>query len=128
MMKLLALPICPYCGKKYSYKETKRLKGSLKECIYCRKKISVRKMPSGLVLIAVISAVLIIIDLIVLAAVSDLNGAVLIIMTAADAAAVTAGVSMLPLTVRIKAEKPTKSEKKRSQRAAKNGGTRKNGK
>lgn len=127
-MKLLTLPVCPRCGKKYSYREAKMLKSSRKECIYCGKKISVGKMPQGFILMAFVCAVMIIFDLIVFVTASSLDLTGFIIMTAIDAAAVTAGVLMLPLTVRLKAEKLTKSEKKRSKGAVKNGGTSKNGK
>lgn len=105
---MLKLPVCPHCHAVYSYKEVSEMHQGDKICYHCKKKFSVRKTAGAFIWISVICALLVVFNLIIIFSTDDFN----IIPVLTDLAAVTAAVLMLPLTVRFRPLKLTKSEKR----------------
>ena len=79
-------------------------------CYHCKKKYRVYKTRGRLILISVVCIILVCINLLIFFASDNINMPVLILM---NISVVTAAVLILPLTVRFKAEKIKKSEKKK---------------
>ncbi len=104
---LLRLPVCPHCHAVYTYKEVSDMHSGNMICYHCKKKFSVRKLPGAALWLSVICTLLVIFNLVIIFSTDNFTVVPLI----ADLAAVTAAVLLLPLTVRFRAEKITKSEK-----------------
>lgn len=107
---MLKLPVCPHCGAVYTYKEVFNMKKGSRLCYHCKKKYSVHKIAGGAVLMTIVCVFLIFANTAIM--VSSENF-IPIVMVIADAVFITAAVLMLPLTVKFRAEKFTKSEKRK---------------
>ena len=107
---MLKLPVCPHCHAVYRYKEVSNMKQGIHFCYHCGKKFKVNKILYGSIFICIVCILLIAANLMILFS-SEHFIALLIMLS--DLAVVTAAVLMLPLTVVFKAEKITKSEKKK---------------
>ncbi len=79
-------------------------------CYHCKKKYRVNKKTGSLILISVVCIVLIFINLLIFLTNENINMILLVLL---NFSVVTAAVLILPLTVRFKAEKIRKAEKKR---------------
>lgn len=105
---MLRLPVCPHCHAVYSYKEVSDMRQGKMICYHCKKKFSVSKFPGAAVWLLIICTLLVIFNLVMIFSTDDFT----IITLLTDLAAVTAAVLLMPLTVRFRAEKQTKSEKR----------------
>ena len=106
---MLRLPVCPHCHAVYTYKEVSDMHSGNMICYHCKKKFSVSKTKGKLLFMSAVCLLLIAANTAIM--VTSENFVPVIIMLA-DAAVITAAIFMLPLTVRFRAEKFTKSEKR----------------
>ncbi len=105
------LPVCPGCGAKYSYGEIWDIKKGMHICDSCEKKFIVNKK-RGTLLLLISCILMILINLIVIFSSGELEITGLVILTAIDAAVITAAALLRPLTVRFIPVKMTKAEKR----------------
>lgn len=111
----LKLPLCPHCGAIYSYIEVKRLKG-INSCHHCKKRFEVKKAFGRIVLLSVVCLILTAVNILLMLSTKDLK--IVGVLAAVDLIAVCISFLLFPFTVKFRAIKTTKSQKK----LLKNGG------
>lgn len=107
---MLKLPVCPHCNAVYRYKELISMKGT-NNCYHCGKKFIVKRAEGRAVLLCVVCILLIIFNLFLFFSSQDLK--ITGVLTVADAIVICAAFAAFPFTVRFKAVKITKSQKKK---------------
>ena len=79
---MFKLPVCPYCGTIYRYKETKAaVKEKDNECYHCHKKFKAKLLPFALIDAAIVIVLSIGANLLILSRSTTLNVFVLFLVT-----------------------------------------------
>ena len=106
---MLRLPVCPHCHAVYSYKEVNEMKQGARLCYHCNKKFMADKKFGRFIFLPAVCLILILINVMIFISTDSFS----IVIMLADLVIVTAAVMLMPLTVRFKPEKMTKSEKRK---------------
>ena len=106
---MLKLPVCPHCKAVYSFSEVKKMKQGVAFCYHCKKKFRVNKTKGAALFILIVCILLITANTAIMVSSENFVSVIIIL---ADAAVITAVLMLLPFTVRFRAEKLTKAEKR----------------
>lgn len=108
MVKILRLPVCPYCHAVTRYGDVRRTThNKIIKCHHCGKNYRVSYLTGRIILISIVSAALIIINIFLL---KQTTGITIPFLAISDAIIVLAAVFVFPFTVRYK-ELPKKLQK-----------------
>lgn len=108
---MLKLPVCPYCGAIYRYKDISSMPAEKRHmCYHCKREFGVSRKKGKIILVFSVCIILIIFNLIALYNFKGINFPIMVI---ANFLCVLIAFILFPFTTRFYPIKLTKSEKRR---------------
>lgn len=107
----MKLPVCPYCHSVYRYRDVVNISEKRHNCYHCGRAFEVSKATGRTVLMLIVCCVLISFNVLLFYTSKNIN---IVVMAITDAAFIAAAIMLFPFTVKFRAVKMTKSEKRKN--------------